>query len=172
MSDACRFIHDLAGNFRRHGFPFEPELIPESGIYLLFEAGETAHGTDRIVQVGTHSGKRRLRERLKEHCAPNKDRSILRKNVGRALLRKSGDPFLKKWDIDLTSREKREKYGPGIDFERQAEVEASVTERIRRNFSFVALPVEDREARSELKMKIISTLTAVPTFWAECTVTT
>ena len=57
MSDACRFIHDLAGNFDRHKFPFEPKRIPESGIYLLFEAGETAHGTDRIVQVGTHSGK-------------------------------------------------------------------------------------------------------------------
>ena len=42
MSDACRFIHDLAGNFDRHKFPFEPERIPESGIYLLFEAGETA----------------------------------------------------------------------------------------------------------------------------------
>ncbi len=46
MSDACRFIHDLAGKFDRHKFPFEPEGIPENGIYLLFEAGETAHGTD------------------------------------------------------------------------------------------------------------------------------
>ena len=55
MSDACRFIHDLAGSFDRHKFPFEPERIPESGIYLLFEAGETSHGADRIVQVGTHA---------------------------------------------------------------------------------------------------------------------
>ncbi|MXW43984.1 MAG: hypothetical protein F4Z56_04650, partial [Candidatus Dadabacteria bacterium] len=100
MSDACRFIHDLAGHFDRHEFPFEPGLIPESGIYLLFEAGETAHGTERIVHVGMHSGDRRLRSRLQEHDSPNKDRSILRKNVGRALLRKSGDSFLEKWNID------------------------------------------------------------------------
>ena len=89
MSDACRFIHDLAGNFDRHKFPFQPERIPESGIYLLFEAGEAAHGTDRIVQVGTHSGERRLRSRLREHDSPNKDRSILRKNIGLALLRRT-----------------------------------------------------------------------------------
>ncbi len=158
MSDACRFIHDLAGHFDRHEFPFEPELIPESGIYLLFEAGETAHGTERIVHVGTHTGNRRLMSRLQEHDSSNKDRSILRKNVGRALLRKSGDPFLEKWNIDLTSREKREKYEPLVDFERQGDVEAAVTDRIRRNFSFVALPVEDKKSRSELKLKIISTL--------------
>ena len=96
MSDSCQFIHDLAGNFDRHKFPFEPERIPESGIYLLFEARETAHGTDRIVHVGTHSGKRRLRSRLREHDSPNKDRSILRKNIHRALLRENGDPFLGK----------------------------------------------------------------------------
>ena len=78
MSDACRFIHGFAKSLDRHKFPFEPERIPESGIYLLFEAGETALGTDRIVHVGTHSGKRRLGSRLREHDTPNKDRTILR----------------------------------------------------------------------------------------------
>ena len=158
MSDACRFIHDLAGNFDRHKFPFEPKRIPESGIYLLFEAGETAHGADRIVQVGTHSGKRRLRSRLREHDSPNKDRSILRKNIGLALLRESNDPFLEKWKLDLTSREARRKHGPLVDFKRQRVIEEAVTDRIRRTFSFVAFPVEDKDARFELKSRIISTL--------------
>lgn len=158
MSDACRFIHGLAGKLDRHKFPFEPERIPESGIYLLFEAGETAHGTDRIVHVGTHSGKRRLRSRLREHDTPNKDRSILRKNIGRALLRESGDPFLEKWNLDLTSREARRKQGPSVDFKRQRAIEEAVTDRIRRTFSFVAFPVEDKDARFELKSRIISTL--------------
>ena len=158
MSDACRFIHDLAGNFDRHKFPFEPERIPESGIYLLFEAGETAHGADRIVQVGTHSGKRRLRSRLREHDSPNKDRSILRKNIGLALLRESNDPFLEKWKLDLTSREARRKHGPLVDFKRQRVIEEAVGDRIRRTFSFVAFSAEDRDARFELKSRIISTL--------------
>ena len=158
MSDACRFIHDLAGNFDRYKFPFEPKRIPESGIYLLFEAGETAHGTDRIVQVGTHSAKRRLRSRLREHDSPNKDRSILRKNIGLALLCESNDPFLEKWKLDLTSREARRKHGPLVDFKRQRVIEEVVTDRIRRTFSFVAFPVEDKDARFELKSRIISTL--------------
>ncbi len=158
MSDACRFIHDLAGNFKRHKFPFEPQRIPESGIYLLFEAGETAHGTDRIVHVGTHSGERRLGPRLREHERPNKDRSILRKNIGRALLRESNDPFLEKWKLDLTSREAKRKYGRSVDSKRQRAVEEAVTDRIRRTFSFVAFPAEDKDARFELKSRIISTL--------------
>ncbi len=158
MSDACRFIHDLAGSFDRHKFPFEPERIPESGIYLLFETGETAHGTDRIVHVGTHSGKGRLGSRLREHDSPNKDRSILRKNIGRALLRESNDPFLEKWDLDLTSREARRKHGPLVDFKRQRVIEEAVTDRVRRTFSFVAFPVEDKDARFELKSRIISIL--------------
>ena len=158
MSDACRFIHDLAGNFDRHKFPFEPKRIPESGIYLLFEAGETAHGADRIVQVGTHSGERRLRSRLREHDTPKKDRSILRKNIGLALLRESNDPFLEKWNLDLTSREARRKHCPLVDSKRQGVIEDAVTDRIRRTFSFVAFPVEDKDARFELKSRIISTL--------------
>ena len=158
MSDACRFIHGLAGKLDRHKFPFEPERIPESGIYLLFEAGETAHGTDRIVHVGTHSGKQLLRSRLREHDTPNKDRSILRKNIGRALLRESGDPFLEKWNLDLTSREARRKHGPSVDFKRQRVIEDAVTDWIRRTFSFVAVPAEDKDARFELKSIIISTL--------------
>ena len=158
MSNACRFIHDLAGSFERHRFPFEPGRIPESGIYLMFEAGESAHGTDRIVQVGTHTGKRRLGSRLREHYTPNKDRSILRKNIGLALLRESGDPFLEKWKLDLTSGQARRKHGPLIDFKRQEAIEEAVTDRIRRAFSFVALPVEDRDDRFRLKAGIISTL--------------
>ena len=158
MSEECRFIHGLAGKLDRHKFPFEPERIPESGIYLLFEAGETALGTDRIVHVGTHSGKRRLGSRLLEHYTPNKDRSILRKNIGRALLRESGDPFLEKWNLDITSREARRKHGPSVDFKRQGAIEKDVTDRIRRIFSFVALPVEDKDARFKLKSGIISTL--------------
>lgn len=158
MSDACRFIHDFAGNLGRHKFPFEPKEIPESGIYLLFEAGETVHGTDRIVQVGTHSGKRRLRSRLREHDSPNKDRSILRKNIGRALLCESNDPFLEKWNLDLTSREARRKHGSSVDFKRQGAIEEAVTDRIRGTFSFVAFPVEDKDTRFKLKSGIISTL--------------
>ena len=99
-----------------------------------------------------------FRSRLREHDSPNKDRSILRKNIGLALLRENNDPFLEKWKLDLTSREARRKHGPLVDFKRQRVIEEAVTDRIRRTFSFVAFPVEDKDARFELKSRIISTL--------------
>ena len=152
----CQFIHNLAGRLDRHAFPFEPEQIPESGVYLLFEAGETAHGGDRIVYAGTHTGEQRLRNRLLEHLIPNKDRSIFRKNIGRAILRKKEDPFLDKWEIDLTTRKAREKYAHLIDTELQKIVEEEVTDVIEQTFSFAVLPEENREDRLLLRKKIVS----------------
>ena len=139
-------------------FLSNPNEFPKAEYICSLRRGETALGTDRIVHVGTHSGKRRLRSRLREHDTPNKDRSILRKNIGRALLRESGDPFLEKWNLDLTSREARRKHGPSVDFKRQRAIEEAVTDRIRRTFSFVAFPVEDKDCRFKLKSGIISTL--------------
>lgn len=159
MSDSCQFIHDLAGKLDRHKFPFEPERIPEDGIYLLFEVGETAHGVDRIVRVGTHTGERQLRSRLEQHFnIPNKDRSIFRKNIGRVILHREKDPFLEKWELDLTSREAKEKYGSFINFERQKAIEEEVTALIQRTFSFVVLSVEDKEDRLKFESGIISTV--------------
>ena len=41
----------------------------------------------------------------------SKDRSIFRKNIGRALLHKAADPFLAEWELDRTSRAARERHG-------------------------------------------------------------
>ena len=83
------------------------------GIKLLFEKGETAHGMDRIVRIGTHTGKNQLRSRLKQHfIKEDKDRSIFRKNIGRSLLNRDKDPFLEQWEIDLTSRKQKKNIWP------------------------------------------------------------
>jgi hypothetical protein len=55
----------------------------------------------------------------------NKDRSIFRKNIGRALLNRDWDPFLPAWELDRTSRAIREQHC-GIDLERQRAVEGAV----------------------------------------------
>ena len=53
---------------------------------------------DRIVRIGTHRGDNNLYNRLKEHFInENKDRSIFRKNIGRALLNKNQDSYLEIW---------------------------------------------------------------------------
>ena len=144
MSDACRALHEIANARERHRFPFDNAAIPSNGVYVLFEEGERAHGGRRIVRTGSHTGDGQLQGRLHEHfLRSNKDRSIFRKNIGRALLNQAEDPFLKAWNLDLTSRSNRDRYEDQVDLERQAEVEREVTERIRSRFSFAAFEVTD-----------------------------
>jgi hypothetical protein len=159
MSEKCRQLHEWFNILERMTFPFDERKIPRNGIYILFEKGENAHGVDRIVRIGTHTGKNQLRSRLKQHfIKKNKDRSIFRKNIGRALLNKDKDPFLGKWEIDLTIRKAKEEYFASIDVEKQKEVEKNVSRYIQANFSFVVIEVEEKEKRLELESKIISTI--------------
>ena len=97
MSKQCKTLHKLFNSMKRFSFPFDEEAIPKNGIYILFEKGERAHEADRIVRIGTHTGSNQLRSRLKQHFLnENKDRSIFRKNIGRAILNKNKDSFLEK----------------------------------------------------------------------------
>jgi hypothetical protein len=143
---------------KRFRFPFNEKEIPENGIYILFEKGENAHGTDRIVRVGTHTGLNQLRSRLRQHFInENKDRSIFRKNIGRAILNKNHDNFLESWEIDRTTKEAREN-NKDIDEKKLEETEKEVTKYLQDNFSFVVFPVDNKEKRLELESKIISTI--------------
>jgi hypothetical protein len=146
---------------KKHSFPFDEQEIPENGIYILFEKGEFAHSANRIVRIGTHTGDNQLRSRLFQHFSnENKDRSIFRKNIGRALLNKDKDPFLKQWEIDLTTKHAKKLHSDSIDFTRQKETEKRVTKYIRDNFSFVVFQVDDKDKRLEIESKIISTVSS------------
>lgn len=156
MSKECEELHNLFNKMEKQEFPFEENKIPENGIYILFEKGELAHGKDRIVRIGTHTGQGNLRNRLKEHFInENKDRSIFRKNIGRCFLLK--DPFLEQWELTPLIKEVREKH-PEIDFKKQAEVEKRISKYIQENFSFIVIPIKDKDKRLELESKIISTV--------------
>ncbi len=158
MSKICQQLHSLFNSLPRHRFPFDEQAIPHNGIYILFEKGEHAHGADRIVRVGTHTGENQLRSRLKQHFVnENKDRSIFRKNIGRAILQRVEDPFLEQWNWDLTTRKARENL-PLLDEEKQRWVENAVTEYIQQNFSFVVFQVDNKEERLSWEQKIISTV--------------
>jgi uncharacterized protein len=138
----CEALHGLVNALPRRRFPFDVAEIPLNGVYILFEEGEAAHGGERIVRIGTHRGDNQLRGRLREHfLVENKDRSIFRKNVGRALLNRAGDPYLEAWEKDLLSRAGRAKWGHVLDAAHQAEVERRVSEHIRSRLSFVTVPV-------------------------------
>lgn len=159
MSKICDQLHLFARGLECHRFPFEESKLQRSGIYLLFERGETGHGGERIVRAGTHTGVDNLCSRLYEHfLTENKDRSIFRKHIGRALLTRDADPFLASWNVDLTKRENRERYGASIDRGYQARVEAAVSKYTRDNFSFVVFKADDKAERLALESKLISTL--------------
>jgi len=164
VSEICHTIHQWFNGIKKHSFPFDKQDIPKNGIYILFEKGEFAHSTSRIVRIGTHTGKNKLPSRLKEHFVnENKDRSIFRKNIGRALLNKDKDnnPFIKQWNKkNLAKKDKK-----ALDFDefikhekRIKKLEKRVTEYIRENISFVTFQIDDEKKRLEFESKIISTV--------------
>ena len=153
---SCTTLHEWFGKMKRFTFPFEEQAIPLNGIYVLFQKGEQSHG-ERIVRIGTHTGTDQLRSRLKQHFMnENKDRSIFRKHIGRCLLAQANDSFLQQWELDLTTREAREKHT--IDADKQQRVEKDVTQFIQEHFSFVVFPVEDKVTRLAIESKLISTI--------------
>lgn len=160
MSELCAALHHLTRKKVRIGFPFAPSAIPPNGIYLLFEKGEKGHGGDRIVRVGTHRGDDNLFSRLREHfLVENKDRSIFRKNVGRALLAKDDDPFLTQWEFDLTSRKGKIANAGKVDPKKKDATEQRATRYIQDRFSIVIIPVgRGTKARLTLEERLISTV--------------
>ncbi len=159
MSELCHELHRLFNKLERFWFPFDEKKIPFNGIYILFETNEKAHGVDRIVRIGTHTGNNQLRSRLKQHfIEENKDRSIFRKNIGRALLNRENDTFLKQWEWDLTTKKAKDTYDHLVDYSKQKEIERKVSNYIQVYLSFVVFKVEKKEDRLSLESKIISTV--------------
>lgn len=163
MKNNCHKLHRWANSLPKFQFPFDEQKIPQNGIYILFEKGETAHGASRIVRIGTHTGKNQLRSRFKQHfLTENKDRSIFRKNIGRCVLNREKDPFLAKWELDLTTKVAKDMHSKSIDQAKLKSVEKKVTDYIQNNFSFVVIEVDDKDERLELESKMISTVSLCP----------
>ena len=155
----CNEIHKIFNGLKEYKFPFDQKKIPKNGIYILFEKGEKVDKLKRIVRVGTHTGDNQLPSRLKQHfIKENKDRSIFRKNIGRALLNADNDSFLEQWQLNLTSRANKEKNSGKVDFEKLKSVEKRVTEYIQSNFSFAVFEVLEKEQRLTIESRIISTV--------------
>lgn len=155
----CAQLHAWARTLKRHRFPFDESLLPHDGVYVLFEKGERAHRGERVVRVGTHTGVGQLRSRLRQHfLVENKDRSIFRKNIGRALLTKRGDGYASVWELDLTPAAARKLHARKLDSAKQARVERAVTKYLRNNFSFAVVEVPNKAKRLQLESRMISTL--------------
>lgn len=125
MSETCKWIHEQLELLPIFKYPFDSKLLPNNGIYCFYEEGENSdHGNgrnrSRIVRIGTHK-ENNLKSRISEHFLLNEskmkftqtnpkpsDRSIFRKNIGRALLNKQRDfDYLRVWEIDFTGNKNR-----------------------------------------------------------------
>lgn len=156
MSRECKDLHDYVRSLKRYTFPFDKNEVYKNGVYILFERNEFGHNGDRIVRIGSHTGNDNLVKRLEEHfLKENKDRSIFRKNIGRALLNKNSDSYLDIWDIDLTSKKARTEYQSFIKKDYQELIEKQVSDYIRDNFTFSVIEVLDKEERISLEKRLI-----------------
>ena len=115
----CLRLHQLLATLPRYTWEEIDEVPFRNGIYLVFEEGETYRGMPRIVRVGTHTSPDRLRQRLRDHFVrENHNGSIFRKNIGKALLHQTGDPYLATWSLDTS----RPPYKGMEDLHREREV--------------------------------------------------
>ena len=161
MKDKCLLLHQLFNSLRRFRFPFDDKLdsIPENGIYIIFEKGETFEGLDRVVRVGTHTGDNQLPSRLYQHFTDeNKDRSIFRKNIGRCFLNLKKSSYAEIWELDFTTKVQREKKAHRRDEPFERRLEKRITSYIQENLSFVLVEVKTKSKRLNLESRIISTI--------------
>jgi hypothetical protein len=147
-------------------FPFDLKNLPSNGIYFFYEEGEQwSHGGNkpRIVRVGTHKDGN-FRSRIAEHFllneakmnfdaskSPPHDRSIFRKNIGRVLLNKDNDPYLKVWNIDFTSKAERSSFSNLRDIDKEKKIERGITSIIRKQFFFCWVSIDSQEMRMGAK---------------------
>jgi hypothetical protein len=162
MSELCQWTHEQLDQLPIVEFPFGLDDLPKNGIYFFYEGGETwGHGGDkpRIVRIGTHR-EGNFRSRISEHFllnnhamqfdqnqSPPHDRSIFRKNIGRALLVRDGDDYLQVWNRSFTTTAARLAFGHLRHIEKEKRLETEVTRILRETFSFRYIPIEGEERR-------------------------
>jgi len=166
MSERCKWLHEQLEQLSFIKFPFELQQLPENGIYFFYEQGEIwGHGGQkpRIVRIGTHRDGN-FKSRIGEHYlldeskmnfdaaqpAPH-ERSIFRKNIGRALLNQQRDDYLQIWEIDFTTKKNREKFGHFRNVRKEKELESEITRILRENFSFRFFEISSQMERMGAK---------------------
>lgn len=154
-TDLCKAVHLFFNMMPRLNYKMISHISFENGIYIMFEKGQKVGDFDRIVRVGTHTSDGRLKTRLKDHfLTSNKDGSIFRKNVGKALLNMDNDSYLTVWTLDTSN--KNNAYI--VDKEKEKEIETKVSDYLQNNITFVCFPVESKVDRLRIEEAIISLL--------------
>jgi hypothetical protein len=179
LSEKCRWLHEHLQLLPIFKYPFDLKLLPTNGIYFFYEEDENSdHGDGilkpRIVRIGTHK-ENNFRTRISEHFLLNEsrmkftlinpkpsDRSIFRKNIGRALLNKQKDfDYLKVWDIDYISHIKRTKSSQLRNIDKEKNIESQITSLLCKTFYFRVIPLvgqEKRIGKTGMESRLIGTV--------------
>jgi len=177
MSELCKWLHEQLEQLPPPiKFPFKLEQLPENGVYFFYECGEIwGHGENkpRIVRVGTHRNGN-FKSRIKEHYCLDEskmdfdkaqpkpsDRSIFRKNIGRALLKRDNDDYLQIWEIDFIKSKNRKLFGDRRNTIKEKTIESTITKILRERFSFRFIIIDnltERMGSKGLESSLIGTL--------------
>jgi hypothetical protein len=172
----CARLHRLLTHYPEYRYPIDWKRVPSNGVYFFYEGREMwGHGgrKRRIVRIGTHR-EGNFVSRMRSHYIDDrkiegisrqtscpKDRSIFRKNIGRALLARAGSRYLSTWNIDFQIRENRDRFGRLRRTELEKRVEHEITRILRKDFSFRVIPTGKHEAiigGNGLEARLIGTI--------------
>jgi hypothetical protein len=173
MSDLCKLLHEEIARLPLIKFPFNPEELPDCGIYFFYEKGEYwGHGgrQPRIVRIGSCKDGN-FQSRISDHYlfdqrrmdfdsqkpAP-KDRSIFRKNLGRALLAKQKSDYSGIWERDFTKRDERRRFGHLRNIRLEQNLERQITRKIRETMTFRFIAIKNQMGSKGLESRFIGTV--------------
>ncbi|HAF07108.1 TPA: hypothetical protein DCG82_01725 [candidate division WOR-3] len=170
----CKWLHEQLEQLPIIKYPFKLEKLPENGIYFFYEKDEIwGHGKNklRIVRIGTHNKNENFRNRIKEHYLldeskmnfdKNKpkpsDRSIFRKNIGRALIKKQNIEYLPIWEIDFTKSKNIKCFGNKRNIAKEKRIESAITKTLRDRFYFRFIKIDTQSERKTLERLLIGTV--------------
>ena len=157
ISELCKWLHEQLEPLELIKYPFKPENLPKNGIYFFYEDGEVwGHGgrKPRIVRIGTHLGNggfgRRINQHFSTSCSAH-TRSVFRKHIGSALLKKRNDKYLKIWH-------RHKKYKTQRNRKKEEKIEQEVSETIGKKFKFKVIIVNNSNQRKRLEKSLIGTI--------------
>ncbi|NLF43226.1 MAG: hypothetical protein GX587_11065 [Bacteroidales bacterium] len=163
----CSLLHEIFNSMPRYNWKSIDEIPFNNGIYIMFESGEKLYGKDRIIRIGTHNADGRLKKRLKDHfISQNKDGSILRKNIGLALLHKENDSFEMIWAMDSSKPETRSEILASNQSERIKMIERRVSKYLQNHINFTCIQVDTKDKRLFIEGALITTLNHTADFYS------
>ncbi len=166
-ANGCQWLHEQLGSlpsFKYHDGLLSDGHLPENGIYFFYQKGETwGHGGSRprIVRGGTHRGDGNFPHRIGEHFLTD-GRSIFRKNIGRALLHREEDDYLRIWTLDFIAKLRRLRRGTAAEAACERRIQGRVTAVLRRDFRFRFIVVDEPDKRREWESRLIGTVASCP----------